>query len=193
MLYNKVIRIACSFFFGVSMMLIVSGCFHRLAPAAVVTAPYNAATNTTTYTVSPYGSVVMPGMWEAGKYAKTSRQQYFYRADTTTLIVSVGQCSNYEFGKGKVSDVDFVQSYYEMEANYQIKLQEQTPIVLVTDTVARYKIWMVREDGIDQYYLCGTKDCACKECTYRTLILKSRKITKDAAVALLKQIFEQGS
>jgi len=179
--------------FAVMFVLISSsGCFHRLAPASGTVAPYNASTNITTYTVSPYGTVVLPGKWETGKYAKTSRQQYFYRADTTTLIVSVGACSNYEFGKGKVTDADFINSYYNMEANYQIKLQDQTPVVLVTDMDARYKIWVVREDGIDQYYLCGTKDCACKECTYRTLVLKNRRMSQAESVALLKHVFDTG-
>ncbi len=185
---NKFALVFACFF----VLISGSGCFHRMAPASGTSAPYNASANTTTYSVSPYGTVVLPGKWESGKYAKTSRQQYFYRADTTTLIVSVGACSNYEFGKGKVTDADFINSYYNMEANYQTKLQDQTPVVLVTDTDARYKIWMVREDGLDQYYLCGTKDCACKECTYRTLVLKNRKMAQSEAVALMKQIFDTG-
>ena len=176
-------------------ILVVTGlnsCFHRLAPASKTEAQYDAKANSTTYTVLPHGNVILPGKWEAGKYAKTSRQQYFYRADTTTMIVSVGLCSSYEFGKGKVADADFINSYYNMEANYQIKLQEQTPVILESDSAARYKIWMVRADGIDQYYLCGTKDCACKECSYRTLILKNRKINQADAIALLKQVFASG-
>ena len=183
----------CILVFACMLMLFSnSGCFHRLAPASGTVAPYDATANTTTYAVSPYGTVVLPGKWETGKYAKTSRQQYFYRADTTTLVVSLGACSNYEFGKGTVTDAVFINSYYNLEANYQIKLQDQTPVVLVTDNDARCKIWMVREDGIDQYYLCGTKDCACKECTYRTLILKNRRMPQAEAVALLKQIFYTG-
>ena len=187
-LINRCMLLSTCFF----VFIISSGCFHRLAPASGNAATYNSSTNTTNYTVSPYGTVVLPGKWETGKYAKTSRQQYFYREDTTTLIVSVGACSNYEFGKGKVIDPDFINSYYNMEANYQIKLQDQTPVVLVTDMDARYKIWMVREDGIDQYYLCGTKDCACNECTYRTMILKNRRMLQADAIALLKQVFDTG-
>lgn len=179
---------------SVSLLLLsfCSGCFHRLAPGSSAMTSYDSTTNSTTYTVLPYSKVILPGKWVTGKYAKTSKQQYFYRADTTTLIVSVGLYSDYEFGKGKIQDAEFIDSYYNMEANYQIKLQEQTPKVLVTDTVARYKIWMVHEDGIDQYYLCGIKDCTCNERNYRLLILKNRRIAQVEAVALLQQVFDSG-
>ncbi len=166
----------------------MSGCFHRMAPGSKA-GRYNQQDNNTGYTVIPYGSLTLPGMWEPGKYNKASKQQYYYRADTTTLIVSVGPCSNFSFGKGGVTDFDFVKRYYETEAKFQLQLQEQTPKILLEDATNRYMIWVVREDGIDQYYLCGVKDCACKECTYRTITLKNRRLSEAQVKALLTGIF----
>ncbi|MCF8450960.1 MAG: hypothetical protein K9G49_13895 [Taibaiella sp.] len=170
------------------LALFLSGCFHRMAPGSKA-GRYNQQSNNTVYTVTPYGSIILPGIWQPGKYNKASKQQYYYRADTTTLIVSVGPCSNFSFGKGEVTNFDFVKRYYETEAKFQMQLQEQTPKILVEDSIKKYMLWVVREDGIDQYYLCGVKDCACKECTYRTLTLKNRRLTEAQARALLTGIF----
>lgn len=172
----------------VSVAVFTSGCFHRMAPGSKA-GRYNQQNNNTVYTVSPYGSLILPGNWEPGKYNKASKQQYYYRADTTTLIVSVGSCSNFKFGKSGEADYEFVKRYYETEAKFQMQLQEQTPKILLEDSIKKYMLWVVRENGIDLYYLCGVKDCACKECTYRTLTLKNRRLTEAQAKELLTGIF----
>lgn len=175
------------------LVLLTSGCGHKMAPATTSTQPvggtYKQNASSMVYTVNPYGSIALPGKWDAGKYAKASRQQYFYRSDTTTMIVSIGACSNQPFARDGIDGFEFVRRYYEAESKYQTQLLEQTPRVLIEDKENKYMLWTVHSDGIDQYFLCGVKDCACNECAYRSLTLKNRRLTEKQATKLLQDIF----
>jgi hypothetical protein len=171
------------------ILILTSGCFHRMAPTSSGSVTYNKADDRTIYTDAPYGNVSIPGQWMSGKYSKASRQQYLYHKDTATLVVSVGPCSYYPFAKDGMEGYAFVQKYYEVESKYQTQMLEQTPTLLVEDKANRYMIWMVRQDGIDQYYLCGVKDCDCNVCTYRTINLKSRKYSAEKAKEFLREAF----
>jgi hypothetical protein len=167
--------------------IMATACFHRMAPTGKG-GTYNEQTNTTTYAAEPYGSIAIPGKWDGGKYNKASRNQFFYRADTSTFIASIGPCSSLPFGKAHLEGNDVVKRYFDLEVQFQA-IQGTEPKVLVDDAANRYKIWMSHIDGIDQYFLFGVKDCTCNECVYRSFTLKTRKMTADESVKFLQGIF----
>lgn len=164
-----------------------TGCFHRMAPGGHKAA-YKEASDVTMYEEPPYGSIEIPGKWEAGKYNKTSHQQYFYRADTTTLIVAISNCKSLPFAKKAGENYDWVGGYYELEER-MAKMQGNEMTLITDDKANRYRIWMSRIDGIDQYFLFGLKDCDCKEPVYRSLTLKTRKMSAEEKRKLLVGIF----
>jgi ferredoxin len=184
-----------SFFKGVVFVVSICalyflvGCMNKLAPHSPAAGTYNETANATIYTVAPYGKVTLPGRWIPGKYNKTSKQQYYYREDTTTLTVAIGPCKSQPFGKNGLEGFDFVKRYYEMEANYQKQLLDQQAEILISDSAARYILWMVHQDGIDQYYLCGVKDCTCNVCVYRSFNLKNRRMSRADATKFLKDLY----
>lgn len=181
-----------SFFFlflAVLTIGILTGCFHKMAPSSPAAGTYNDSANKTVYTVAPWGAVTLPGKWMPGKYNKSSRQQYYYRDDTTTLTVVIAPCKNQPYAKGGLTGYDFVKKSFEIESRYQVQLLEQTPRLLVQDSANRYMIWTVRQDGIDQYFLCGVKDCTCNECSYRSFNLRNRRLTEAVAIKLLQDVF----
>jgi len=165
------------------------GCSPKMVPVSKSVVQYDSVNDRTVYTVEPYGNISLPGKWIEGKYNSSTKQQYFYHKDTVTAIVTVGACSGYPFAKDKAEGYEFVKKYYESETKYQTQMLEQHPKLMVEDEKNRYMIWMVRQDGIDQYYLCGVKDCACNECSYRAINLKSRKYTAEKAKAFLTDVF----
>ncbi len=169
------------------VLLLLTACFHRMAPKTSGGTSQQTA-QAMVYTVAPYGSVSLPGKWEAGKYLPSSMQQYFYRADTTTMIVTVNACRNYPFVKGGPEGFDFGKRDYEAETKYQTQLLEQKTVVLEENKENRYILWMVHADGVDQYTICGVKDCACNECTYRALTIKNRRLSREQCVRELKEI-----
>lgn len=163
------------------------GCFHRMAPGGH-RAAYKETSDVTVYEESPYGIVEIPGKWEPGKYNKTSRQQYFYRADTTTLIAAISNCKSLPFAKKAGAGYDWVKGFYELEER-MAKMQGNEMTLLEDNTANRYRLWTSRVDGIDQYFLFGLKDCDCGEPVYRSLVLKTRKMTADEKRKLLVGIF----
>ena len=171
------------------VVMLAVGCHPRMMPTSGSEGEYNASSNTTAYEVRPYGKVTMPGKWVTGKYNKATGKQFFYRDDTTTLSVVIAPCANMPYGKKGLEGYEFVQKYYEIESRFQTELQEQTPKLLVEDKDNRYMLWMVHSDGIDQYFLCGVKDCSCNECTYRSFNLKNRRLSEAASKRLLQDMF----
>lgn len=173
---------------AISVILFNTGCFHRLVPVSHV-GKYEATSNETIYDVAPYGGVSLPGKWESGKYSKATRRQYFYREDTTTMVVTLGPCSQYPFSGEAATGYEFVQKYYEMEKSYQSGMSEQATQILASDSTSGYVLWKLHEDGIDQYYLCGVKRSGSEDCAYKVLTLKNRRIPQSQAVAMLKDIY----
>lgn len=169
-------------------LVLLQSCHHRMVPTTESMISYDQQTDRTRYSEEPFGTVSITGKWEAGKYNKASHQQYFYHKDTATLIVSIGACRNFPFAKHGLAGYDFVKKYYDVEAKYQAML-EQKANLLVEDEANRYMIWMVRQDGIDQYFLCGARDCTCNEPVYTALTLKSRKYDAEKAKTFLKEVF----
>lgn len=167
------------------MWLAGSGC-HRRVMQPKKDVVYSESAGTTTYTEAPYGALVIPGKWDAGKYTKTSRHQYFYRADTSTLVAAIGPCKSLPFGKEHLEGHDVVKRYYDLEKSYQ-EMQGQTTNLLLNES--GYMLWRAHIDGIDQYFLFGEKDGADNECVYRYLNLKTRKMNNEACVQFLKDIF----
>jgi hypothetical protein len=169
-------------------LLLLQACHHRMVPVSKSAIIYDQPTDRTRYSEDPFGTVSIKGKWDAGKYNKASHQQYFYHKDTATLIVSIGVCSAFPFAKNGLSGYDFVKKYFDVEAKYQAML-EQKANLLVEDEANKYMIWVVRQDGIDQYFLCGAKDCSCNEPVYNAITLKSRKYDAEKAKAFLKETF----
>ncbi|MBE2289423.1 MAG: hypothetical protein IAE95_07710 [Chitinophagaceae bacterium] len=169
---------------------LITGCHSKLVPQSPSDIHFNESVGRTIYSTTPWGIVSIPDKWAAGKYNKTTKQQYFYHKDTATLIVSVGACKSYSFGKDVTAGYDFVKKYYEVESKYNGMLEQPTRIIEENEK-DRYIIWTMRADGIDQYIICGVKDCTCNECGYRTIHLKSRKYSADKAVTFLKDAFLQ--
>lgn len=167
---------------------LITGCHSKLVPQSPSDIRFDEGAGRTIYATTPWGMVSIPDKWAAGKYNKATRQQYFYHKDTATLIVSVGACKSYPFGKDGTAGYDFVRKYYEVESKYNGLLEQPTRII-EENKKDRYVIWTMRADGIDQYVICGVKDCTCNECGYRTIHLKSRKYSADKAVAFLKDAF----
>jgi len=167
---------------------LITGCHSKLVPQSPSDIRFDEGAGRTIYATTPWGIVSIPDKWAAGKYNKATRQQYFYHKDTATLIVSVGACKSYPFGKDGTAGYDFVRKYYEVESKYNGLLEQPTRIIEESEK-DRYIIWTMRADGIDQYVICGVKDCTCNECGYRTIHLKSRKYSADKAVAFLKDAF----
>lgn len=168
--------------------LAFAGCFHKMAPTTKSDITYNDQNNTTTYRSAPYGSLTFPGKWAAGKYNKASSQQYFYHPDTSTLIAAIGPCKSLPSGKGNAQGYEVVKKYYDLETRFQaLNSIELKPVV--EDEANRYMIWTARIDGIDQYFLFGLKDCACNECVYRYMVLKTRKMSAEAKIDFLKNTF----
>lgn len=165
------------------------GCFRKMAPTSKSNVIYNQQADATIYTVDPYGNITIPGKWDMGKYTKASHRQYFYHADTSTLIAAIDVCKNLPFGRDNAEGYEVVKKYYDLEIRYQgMQGTELKPVV--EDPANRYMLWMGRIDGIDQYFLFGVKDCAdCKGCMYTSLTLKTRKMSADAKVQFLKDIF----
>lgn len=170
------------------VLLSLSACFHRMVPPGN-TGRYDKQQDITVYTVTPYGSLSLPGKWESGKYNKTSLTQYFYRADTTTMTTALGPCGYFPFGRQGAEGYNFVKRYYDMEARYQAEFLEQTPEIIATDSTSRYMIWKVRSDGVDEFHLCGVKDCNCDQCAFALLMVKNRRLNRETCVKMLKDIF----
>jgi hypothetical protein len=159
-----------------------------MAPGTMSDITYNDQKNTTTYTSAPYGSLSFPGKWAMGKYNKSSRHQYFYHPDTSTLIAAIGPCKGLPSAKDNAQGYEVVRKYYDLETRFQaLNNIELKP--LVEDEANRYMIWAARVDGIDQYFLFGLKDCACNECVYRYMVLKTRKMSEEAKVSFLRETF----
>lgn len=150
---------------------------------------YEASVDKTVYSVEPFGKLSIPGKWMEGKLNPSTHQQYFYHQDTATLVATIDACKNSPYYKKGIESYDFVKKYYELEERYQSQLMDQKCELLTENATDRYIMWRARIDGIDQYFLCGVKDCACNECTYRLINLKSRKHDEAKAKALLTEIF----
>lgn len=175
-------------FVAVIVSLAFSGCFHKMAPVSKSDVTYNEQKDVTTYSVAPYGSLSFPGKWAMGKYNKSSRHQYFYHPDTSTLIAAIGPCKGLPFAKDNAQGYEVVKKYYDLETRFQaLNSIELKPVV--EDEANRYMIWTARIDGIDQYFLFGLKDCACNECVYRYMVLKTRKMSVEAKKDFLKNTF----
>jgi hypothetical protein len=166
------------------------GCHSKLVPQSPSDIHFDESAGRTVYSTTPWGVVSIPDKWSAGKYNKNTGQQYFYHNDTATLIVSVGACKSYPFGKDGTAGYDFVRKYYEVESKYNTMLEQPTHIIEENEK-DRYIIWTMRADGIDQYFICGVKHCTCNECGYRTIHLKSRKYSVHKAIEFLKDAFLQ--
>lgn len=173
----------------VFMLVLFVGCHPKMAPVGKSDIKYEDGADKTIYTVAPYGAVEVSGKWMEGKYNPTTHQQFLYHKDTATLVLTIDACRNSPFYKKGTDGFGFVKKYYELESQYQQQLLDQKPELLEEDTVSKFLIWKMRQDGIDQYFLCGIKDCKCGECSYRYINLKSRKHDQSKAVAFLRQIF----
>ncbi|GAA4460416.1 hypothetical protein GCM10023093_03020 [Nemorincola caseinilytica] len=170
----------------IGMLWLAGSSCHRKIMQPKKDIVYNESAQTTTYTEAPYGSLVIPGRWEAGKYTKGSGHQYLYRADTSTLVAAIGSCRSLPFGKQQLQGYAVVERYYELEKKYQ-DMQGQSTKLIVADSAKKYMLWKAHIDGIDQYFLFGVKDG--DECAYRYLNLKTRKMTADVSIQYLRDIF----
>lgn len=170
------------------LLVLLSGCHPKMAPVGKSDVKYDAQADKTVYTVDPYGMEQIPGQWMPGKFNPSTHQQYFYHKDTATLVVAIDACRNSPFYKG-AQGFDFVKKYYELESQYQSQLMEQKTELLKEDPQAGYIAWKMRQDGIDQYFLCGTKECKCGECSYRYINLKSRKYSQEKGLAFIISVF----
>lgn len=169
--------------------LLVASCHPKMVPSGKSDVHYDEASGNTIYSVEPFGKVSISGKWMEGKFNPSTHQQYFYHKDTATLVVTIDACKNSPYYKKGFEGFDFVKKYFELEERYQSQLMDQKAELLVENIQDRYKIWRVHMDGIDQYFLCGVKDCTCNECSYRLINLKSRKYDEAKAKAYLTEIF----
>ena len=171
------------------LVFFLTGCHPKMVPAGKSDVRYEQQSDKTVYTVEPFGKLAIPGKWMEGKFNPSTHQQYFYHKDTATLVLAIDACKNSPFYKNGLEGHDFVKKYYDLESQYQSQLMQQKTELTTENAQNRYMIWRVHMDGIDQYFLCGVKDCACNECTYRLINLKSRKYDEARAKAYLTEIF----
>lgn len=153
-----------------------------------VTYNYTNSDTSTVYNALPWGKVTISGKWEMGKFNKASKQQFLYSADTATLIVTIAGTRSSSFGGKDDTGFTFITKYYDLESKFNAGYNEQTLTQLVSDKQTGYILWKVREDGIDQYNLCGVLPAKC-EPAFVTLKLKKRKITEAKATELLKAVY----
>ncbi|MBX2906314.1 MAG: hypothetical protein KF744_09775 [Taibaiella sp.] len=171
------------------LSLLVTSCHPKMVPSGKSDVHYEESSDKTIYSVEPFGKLQIGGKWMEGKFNPSTHQQYFYHKDTATLVVTIDACKNSPYYKKGVEGYDFVKKYFNLESQYQSQLMDQKVEQLSENAQDRCIIWRAHIDGIDQYFLCGVRDCTCNECSYRLINLKSRKHTEAKATAYLKEIF----
>lgn len=187
--FIKKLSVIVSVSFIAAFFSLLVGCHPKMVPSGKSDVHYEESTDKTTYSVEPFGRLSIGGKWMEGKFNPSTHQQYFYHKDTATVVVTIDACKNSPYYKKGIEGYDFVKKYYELEERYQSQLMDQKCELLTENSTDRYIVWRARIDGIDQYFLCGVKDCTCNECTYRLINLKSRKHDETRAKAYLTEIF----
>lgn len=131
--------------------------------SSIVSADYDKNKNQTNYVVLPIGSATLPGKWEKGSYNKVSNQQFFSNADSIEIAIAFNRYNEYEFNpNGAYKDWDFVQAFFEWEANHFEQSLGLGSAVLVQDKVDNYMIYRLfsalYDNNIDTYFLIGEKN-----------------------------------
>ena len=171
------------------LLLVLSGCHRRMAPT-ITAGEYNEKTNRTDYVVLPYGGVSLPGKWIHGRYRKESRQQYFSNFDSSVVSIAFGPCDKLGFPTKGATGYSFVKLYNEWETKYQSELLKMQVKVIVADSADKYMIWQVSGDGgVNQFNLCGARDCSCGECAFQMFTIVSNKLTDEQKVKFLQDIY----
>lgn len=165
-------------------------CHRRMAPT-ITAGEYNEQRNQTDYVVMPYGSVSLPGKWTHGRYRKESRQQYFTNSDSTVVTIAFGPCDKLGFPTGGVQGYEFVKLYYQWESKYQVEILNQKIKVITADSANKYMIWEVYGENVNQFYLCGAKDCSCGECAFQNFSIQGRKLSDEQKAKFLQDIYLQ--
>jgi hypothetical protein len=151
---------------------------------------YSRKENTTTYTVLPYGSAIMPGEWLKGRYNEQSRQQVFVsKADSTRLTIAIGPADKFPFSAPSMTGFEFVKSYYYWESGYQKNTLHQKIQLFQTDSVNKFILWKIHSDSVNMLQLVGSKECNCKEGAFQSMTIKGGKGTDLDKAALLRKIY----
>ena len=171
-----------------SLLVVLAGCAQKII-STVTSSNYNKNTNTTSYTVVPYGSALLPGAWTKARYVTSARQQFFRNNDSVVVSLAFGPGDKFEFSKEGLTGFPFVKAYYEWESRYMEKELGQKVSLVVTDSINKYLIARVYSDKVNEFQLFGAKDCGCKSGAFQHYTVTGRKISNDEMIKFLQDIY----
>lgn len=173
----------CTLFVAI---LLVLGCKSQTV-STVTGSGYEEEKDQTEYSVSPYGSVLIPGKWEKKDYFSSSKQQFFINADLVACAVALTPTNQFEFNTdGSKSGFEFIRSYYEWERNYFAGLGLKNELVEENESEG-YLIWRcygtLNNSEINYYFLYREKGNVSF-----SLFVTLGKWTSDDRIRFLKSI-----
>lgn len=170
-----------------SLCFVVTSCSSNRA-SYIKSSVYDQKEEVTTYTLSPLGTVKIPGQWEQTSYNASSKQQFFANSDhSATIALTFAPCTSYEFNKeGTLKGFDFTKAFYEWDSSYMKKAFNAEVAVLEEDGSDNYIVWQVdlKEEGIKHYFLFGEKNGVVRNFS----VIKSNW-TKSDVVVFLKELY----
>lgn len=147
---------------------------------------YDKNSDKTTYTVLPFGVVILPGKWNKTTFNNVSYQQNFKNVDSVSSAVCINQASNYPFYKPNMTSNQIVKEMYEWDAQYWAqRIGAKTP-VLKSDTTNHFIIWQIKEEKykVDNYYLFG-----CEKGIVFTVFINSQKWDSTEINSFLETVY----
>ncbi|MGG5505781.1 MULTISPECIES: hypothetical protein [unclassified Myroides] len=154
----------------------------------IKTSTYDQKEEVTTYTLSPLGTVKIPGQWEQTSYNSSSKQQFFTNRDNSaTIALTFAPFTSYEFNKeGTLKGYDFTKAFYEWDSSYMKKTFNAEVTILEEDVDENYMIWQVdlKEEEIKTYFLFGEKNGV-----VRNFSVTKSNWTKSEVVVFLKELY----
>lgn len=144
-------------------LVFVSACLAPQRVSVVEGGSYDSAKDQTSYFVTPYGSVNIPGKWTKTHRNNTSFQQFFVNSDTVEISVAFGATNQFPFNRnGALTGHRFVKAYYEWDSQYMVKAYGLNRQIVEEDSTNHFLIHRiygkVNGAAIDTYYLTGEKN-----------------------------------
>ncbi len=170
-----------------SLFCVVTSCSSNRV-SYIKTSTYDQKEEVTNYTLSPLGTVKIPGQWQQTSYNSSSRQQFFTNKDNSaTIALTFAPFTSFEFNKeGTLKGFDFTKAFYEWDSSYMKKTFNAEVAILEEDAVNNYIVWQVdlKEEGIKHYFLFGEKNGV-----VRNFSVTKSNWTKSGVIVFLKELY----